>query len=62
MPGTSHKFGIECPKTVEDALELDKCNGNTMWANAITKAMKNVRVAFDPLEDSTQPPYGYQFV
>ncbi len=25
-----HKFGIECPKTVEDALELDKRNGNTM--------------------------------
>ncbi len=26
----THKFGIECPKTVEDALELDKRNGNTM--------------------------------
>ncbi len=37
-----HKFGIECPKTVEDALELDKCNDNTMWADAIAKEMKNV--------------------
>ncbi len=26
-----HKFGIECPKTVQDALELDKRNSNTMW-------------------------------
>ncbi len=39
---STHKFGIECPKTVEDALELDKCNGNTMWADAIAKEMKNV--------------------
>ncbi len=26
----THKFGIECPKTVEDALEFDKHNSNTM--------------------------------
>ncbi len=58
----THKFGIECPKTVEDALELDKHSGNTMWADAIAKEMKNVRVAFDPLENGVQPPSGYQFV
>ncbi len=57
-----HKFGKECPKTVEDALELDKRNGNTMWADAIAKEMKNVLVAFDPLEDDAQPPNGYKFV
>ncbi len=54
-----HKFGIECPKTVEDTLELDKHNGNTMWADAIAKEMKNVQVAFDPLEAGVQPPNGY---
>ncbi len=57
-----HKFGIECPKTVEDALKLDKHNGNTMWADAVAKEMKNVQVAFDPLENGSQPPSGYQFV
>ncbi len=31
----THKFGIEVPKTVKEALELDKKNGNTLWANAI---------------------------
>ncbi len=36
-----HKFGIECPKTLEDALELNKKNGNTMWADTIPKEMKN---------------------
>ncbi len=58
----THKFGIECPKTVEDALELDKRNGNTMWADAIAKEMKNVQVAFNPLQDGVQLPTGYQFV
>ncbi len=37
-----HKFGIECPKTIEDALKLDRRTGNTMWADAIAKEMKNV--------------------
>ncbi len=58
----TYKFGIECPKTVEDALELDKRNSNTMLANAIAKELKNVRVAFDPLEEGMQPPSRYQFV
>ncbi len=57
-----HKFGMECPKTVEDALELDKQNCNIMWADAIAKEMKNVQDAFDPLDDDTQPPIGCQFI
>ncbi len=32
----------ECEKTVEDALELDKYNGNAMWSDAIAKKMRNV--------------------
>ena len=35
----THKFGIELPKTVKEAFELDKKNGNTLWANAIAKEM-----------------------
>ncbi len=56
----THEFGVKCPKTVEDVLELKKQNGNTMWADAITKEMKNVHVTFNHLE--TQPPNGCQFV
>jgi hypothetical protein len=41
-----HKFGIELPKTVKEALELDKKKGNTFWADAIAKEMKGVCVAF----------------
>jgi len=38
----THKFGIEVPKTVKEALDLDHKNGNTLWADAIAKKMKEV--------------------
>ena len=31
----THKFGIEIPNTVKEALELDKKNGNDFWRKAI---------------------------
>ena len=27
----THKFGIEIPKTVEEAIQIDKKNGNRLW-------------------------------
>ncbi len=33
----THKFGIEVPKTVKEALALDRKNGNTLWEDAIPK-------------------------
>ncbi len=57
----THKFGVECLLTVENELELDKQNGNTMWTDVIAKEMKNVQVAFALIEDDAQPSKGYQF-
>jgi hypothetical protein len=56
----THKFGTELPKTVKEALELDKKNGNTFWADAIAKEMKDVRVTFKILLDGQSAPIGYQ--
>lgn len=56
----THKFGIEVPKSVEDALAIDKRNGNTLWQDAIAKEMKNVRVAFNILPDGSRAPVGHQ--
>ncbi len=56
----THKFGIELPKTVKEALALDKKNGNTFWADAIAKEMKDVCVAFKILLDGQSAPIGYQ--
>jgi Reverse transcriptase (RNA-dependent DNA polymerase) len=58
----THKFGIRIPKTVEEALQLDKENGNTFWRDAIALEAKNVDVAFQELEEGEAVPVGYQFV
>ena len=47
----THKFGIDMPKTVKEAAELDAKNGDTKWMDEISKEMANVRVAFDILKD-----------
>ena len=52
------KFGVEVPKTVQDALRLDRENGNNSWRNAIEKEMKNSRVAFEILSQDDIPPVG----
>ncbi len=46
----THKFGIEIPKSVKDAIRIDKDNGNTLWQDAIALEMKNVRMAFEVFE------------
>ncbi len=56
----THKFGIEIPKTVKEALALDRKNGNTLWVDAITKEMRKVRIAFIILPDGGSAPIGYQ--
>jgi hypothetical protein len=56
----THKFGIEVPKTVKEALELDKKNGNTFCANAIAREMKDVCITFKILLERQSVPIGYQ--
>jgi hypothetical protein len=56
----THKFGIEIPRTIKEALELDCQNGNTFWADATAKEMTEVQKAFDILPDRTTTPVGYQ--
>ena len=50
---TTHKFGIEVPKSVDEAYAIDRRTGTTFWTDAINKEMKNVRVAFEALEGVT---------
>jgi hypothetical protein len=53
----THKFGIEVPKSWDDCVRLNKENDNTLWQDAVSKEMKNVRIAFKILnvEESTPP-------
>ena len=58
----NEKFGISLPKNVKEALQLDKENGNTLWADAIATEMKNFKVAFKILNYGEMAPRDHQFV
>jgi hypothetical protein len=55
----THKYGVEIPRTVEEAYKLDEKNGNTLWRDAINKEMANLKVAFDIMDDSESLPPGW---
>lgn len=56
----THKFGIAIPKTLDEAIDLDKENKDTKWQDAMAKEMKNVMVAFKMIGKDTPSPPGYQ--
>ena len=51
MKRTNMKFGIQVPKDISEAEDLDTANGNTLWHDAIEKEKKNVIIAFKLLQD-----------
>ena len=58
----THKYGIEIPRDVAHARELDRQNGNTLWMDALRKEMFNVGVAFEVLEEGAKAPKGWNKV
>ena len=46
----THKYRIHIPKTVKEAVQTDKENGDNRWWDAILQEMKNVRPAFKAFE------------
>ena len=54
------RFGIIVPTSIKEALRLDAINGSTHWRDAISKEMRNVKVAFNFLEKGARPPPGYK--
>lgn len=55
----THKYGILLPKTVKEALRIDRETGTTFWQDAIAKEMRNIDCAFMFPEDG-QARIGYQ--
>jgi len=47
---------------VDEALEIDRENGDDRWAKSIQEEMNNVRIAFRILDDDTKIPIGYQYM
>jgi hypothetical protein len=55
----THKFGIELPKSVAEALRVDRNTGTDFWRKAVDKEMKNFMPAFEFCDDN-QVPMGYK--
>ncbi|KAI2493498.1 Reverse transcriptase (RNA-dependent DNA polymerase) [Fragilaria crotonensis] len=53
----THKFGIELPKTVAEALKIDERTGTDFWRKAIELEMKNVMPAFEFIDDDAVPKF-----
>jgi Reverse transcriptase (RNA-dependent DNA polymerase) len=55
------KFGIRVPRTVKEALEIDRMTGTTFWRDAIDKEMAVVRPAFR-LDSLDRVPEKHTFI
>ena len=62
IPKKSMKFGITVPGSVEEAIRLDKENGNDLWQRAIQKEVNNVKIAFKPLSEEEDLPVGCKLI
>ena len=60
---TTHKYGIEMPAPgrdiVQNARDLDRKNGNTLWMDSLAKEMGNLNIAFQYLEIGEKAPPGW---
>jgi hypothetical protein len=57
-----YKFGIQVPKRIKNALNLDKKNGNNLWEEAINTELKQLTdyETFIVLDSGEGIPKGYQ--
>jgi hypothetical protein len=60
--GIIYKFGIQVPKGIKNAIDLDKKNGNQLWQEAIKRELKQLTdyQTFKVLDSGEDIPTGYQ--
>ena len=57
----THKFDIWVPKNVNEALQINKVNVNTLCYDVYAKEMYQVGVSFQILKDGESIPVGYKY-
>ena len=57
---TSHKYGVEVPRSIRHAFDIDERNGNTLWRDSVNKEMGNLKVAFNIQHENPKPPPGFE--
>ena len=56
----SHKYGFRIPKSVAEAIQLDKEEGHNLWYEAIQEEMKKIVAAFEQFDGDPSELIGYQ--
>ena len=57
----THKYRLRVPKMIKESVEIYQENGDTLWWEAITQEIKNIRPAFKVwYKRKEDPPIGYQ--
>ena len=56
------KYGLRLPKTVKEAIEIDRENNNTLWQDAIREEMEKVIPALDVHDGDPKDLTGYQHI
>ena len=51
-------YGVKIPRGIKQAIRFDDDNKNTLWQDAIDKELRNVKVAFQLLDEGAPPPVG----
>ena len=54
---SQHKFGIEFPKSVEEALKIDDRTGTNFWRMATELETNNVLPSFEFIDDNVVPKF-----
>ena len=62
--GIKYKFGIQVPKGIKNAINLDKKNGNNLWEEAIRTELKQLTdyQTFIVLDPGENIPKEYQII
>lgn len=55
----THKYGIEVPSSLKDAIRLDTLAGDSKWSDAHKMEMTNVGIAFEILPNGEKAPPGW---
>jgi hypothetical protein len=55
----THKYGVQLPKTVEEAMQIDRETGTNFWQKAIEKEMKTIMIALE-FKDNDVMPIGHR--
>ena len=60
---TTHKYGVEMPSpgknVVQNAIDLDRRNGTTLWMDSLAKEMGNLMIAFEILDPGQKASPGW---